>query len=102
VKDFTRAVAGVIGGDERPFVEVELYGETFRALADTGAGVNLIGSHVADFLSSQGVEPRPVEATMRMADGSTQEAGLLYEISGTVGGRTYSMKRIAYQTCPTI
>lgn len=57
--------------DGRPYAEVELLGERFAALVDTGANLNLIGDRVIELLQKRRVNPRTKRAILRMADGSS-------------------------------
>lgn len=67
-------------------MEVNLYGKTFRALADTGTSTNLVGSNVAKHLAALGFQPLRTPTTMKLADGSRCAAGDVYQLHGSIGG----------------
>lgn len=77
----------------QPSVSVTLLSQTFRALIDSGAMVNLIGDRVVGILKSQEIhlqEPEGAAVELRMADGSTCQSRNRYRLNGLVGDRPYS------------
>lgn len=75
--------------DTRPYVELEIYNQSFRALVDTGAAVSLIGDQVADLLRDQPSRPCSGDVEVRMANGVTSRAQSGFRICGKIAGVAY-------------
>lgn len=76
--------------DTRPFVSVTLLDQSFLALVDTGAMVNLIGDRVATLLESHDIHPEGQAVELRMADGSSCQTWNRYWLNGMVVNKRHT------------
>lgn len=80
--------------DGRPFVDVTVSGETFRALVDTGSMVNLIGDRVMQHQRAHGLSPCKRKVELRMADGTSCRVSDQYCIEGVIAGQYHSWEAL--------
>lgn len=60
------------GEDHRPFLNVEIAGEIFKGLLDSGASISCLGNGVLDWLPSVSAHWTHLKSSVRTADGNPQ------------------------------
>lgn len=78
--------------ENRMFVNVEIFNNSFQALIDTGACVSYIGNEVAEFLQGKGVRPKKItgRSSAALADGSVVPVKECFEFPFAVQGVDYA------------
>lgn len=90
--------------DPRPFIQVNIYGQRFKALIDTGAVVSLINDEVATFLTSKGTSPRRGQYQISLANSAQVPVVWTYTFRSEINGieRELSMAHLPSLTVPII
>jgi len=84
--------------DGRPYIPVEIYGEIFLGLLDTGATLCVIGEKVADHVRSNGIKGRPKHMNLRMANGTKVDVPYGYKIEGKIEDRGFRCEAVAIKS----
>ncbi|KAI5632301.1 retrotransposon gag protein domain-containing protein [Phthorimaea operculella] len=72
--------------DERPFVEIELYGRRFRALLDTGSTSSYIDKEVVRWCQHNAVHGREINRKISLADGTVVRLTRTVPLSIVIAG----------------
>lgn len=73
------------GADTRPYIKVNILGEEFMALIDTGAMVTLVGHKVALHLETHRVKRETLGLDIQLANSSKARIDCRYEFEITIG-----------------
>ena len=60
-----------IGSDPRPFVKVQLFGETITALMDSGASISVLGRDSIELLENHNIKFKKLSSQVKTASGSS-------------------------------
>jgi transposase InsO family protein len=87
--------------DLRPYVEVKILDQRFKALIDTGSMITLIGPRITAYLRRRGIEAIAVNVQINMANGVSTKIKEAYRFPCTVNEKECTVKALSLSQLTT-
>lgn len=87
-------------GDNRPYTEIAILGESWKALLDSGATCSVIGGKLVDMITKMGFKQYPVEGAIRTADNTAHAVSFYAHVPVEYNGLKKVLPVICVKSLP--